>query len=709
MTRRKSASYPIPISSDGKFTVYRGDAMLLSDDKRLCSVLEELAGGHPRDRGLFHGMPWYTPILGSGCLDLGDGSVVDIGAIARITRETLEADGIVLPRELGDPGSLALGFAESLQQSRTHGAVRPSERSPEDPQPAAARLTLLTALLTRLFHGAAMSGPSPTSRWWVHEQARVVGSSPTDVHLRDIVLPACLTLLNSVAKNLSGHTTFTTEVTLKSLLDKIAVDLTADTPVVCIEDLRLITEVAWLELIRDTSIYPGWSDLLLQLLMADSNTGSRPPAGHHPRVVALSNLGRNVARLLQQATVRSWDSRSDGRRPTERDLFYSAIARLLHAQADLFRLIHVPDDTDYDEDELDPDADEQRRRRADRARAVHETILADTANKRPWSQIAPASVTVPHAVAFVTSFDVELEMALWAAGRPYRVVVPVLAKSSRGVGAADLVWLSTTVVPSETASESAIDEMLKSGPHDWRIAQEVFLPGVGGEHPAVIRLSGCPLMALPDVAGEPLRTDFTRLGFTDKERISLHHALIIDEYTSLRHSEHELFFAASPGEDRGLPQCLSGGTRSNGRVWLGLGVQIHDPAIRARIFSLLSTASLIDRTDQHAKMQEQAGDDINNDAPHVVRGLAVNQRIDEEEATALHWLGFQFAIQISSGSLTHDLKHCADHVAAVVRQATALAPEDPGPSDGRGPTDANWCRAEDWSCAMWTPPGVTDR
>jgi len=705
MREKGSRSYPIPISAGGEFTVYRGGSSLLTRKRRLCSVVERLAGGDADDRGVFHGLPWCTPILGSGCLELGDGPSVDIHAIDQITRDVVADLGVSDRRELGDLGSLARAFAEALRGSRTHDDDRGSGYPAMQPTAAAARLTVLSALLTRLFHGAAMSLPTPTSRWWVKQRAELTASSDIDIHLRDVIIPTILELLDGAPLTASGEDSNADLPlgALGALGKKISEELRVEPPAVCIEDLQLITEMTWLELIRETSIYPGWSDLLLQLLMTYSESDD-VPAGHRPKVVALAQLGQEVANLLQPATERSWNSRADRQHPTERDEFYSAIAHLLHAQAEVFRLIHVPDPYDFPEGTLDANAEEQLIGRAERATAVRNRIVADTVEKRgPKSPIPAPEVMVPHAVVFVTSFDVEMEMALWASGRPYRVVVPVLATTGRR-DAADLIWLSATVNPSATEDGGSVGlEFLNSGPHEWRIAQKVFRPGEGGEQPTVVRLSGSPLMNLPDVSGA-LYDDFLGLGFDREAQIRLFHALIIDEYTSLRQSENELFFAANQ-EPRGLPGCLSGGTNSNDRLWVGLGVQIDDPAIRARIFSQLSAGSMIPRTNHHEQGRD-AEDSAYDGTKHAVRGLAVNQRIDEAEATALHWLGFQFAIQVSSGALTRDIEHCAEHVEEVVKQISAIQ-LDPVPAAGR--RDANWRRAKDKECDLWRPTKATRR
>jgi hypothetical protein len=82
----------------------------------------------------------------------------------------------------------------------------------------------------------------------------------------------------------------------------------------------------------------------------------------------------------------------------------------------------------------------------------------------------------------------------------------------------------------------------------------------------------------------------------------------------------------------------------------------------------------------------------------------VNERIDEEQATALSWIGFQVALDVNCGSLQEDLKHCAEHVECVLERASALVPADAEASEVapfHPSRDVTWDRAEDQSCELW--------
>lgn len=716
--RGGASSYPIPTSPSGEWTIYRGGSPLLTRHRRLCSILERLAGGDERARSVFHGMPWLTPILGTGLLELGDGPSIDLGAIGSLTRRVIDELNIDVPRELGDIGSIAQSFAEAMCRGRTHDTISPARGPQFTPSDEAGTLMIITALLTRLFHGALMSAPSPSSRWWTKEHAELSGSTSIEVYLRESVLPPLLDLLEAVTASSSDDGSTNSDIARQALLQKIFDGLRGRPPVLGVEDLRLITEMTWLKLLENTSIYPGWSELLLQLLVNYSEVASSAPAGRRPKVVQLEELGKEVSSLLARPTNRSWSSRLNGCGPNERDSFYSAIARLLHAQAKVFALLHSPSTLSLEEDDAHPDVEA----RYLRSVAIRGRIGTDTKRKRVFEGRSLPSVTIPHPVAFVTSFDLEIEMALWAIGLPFRVVLPVLCTSSRRSIEADLVWLVATIDPTMEAVDPSIEQdndELKGHPllscsHDWRIAQAIFRPEEGGDLPVIVRLSGSPLMTLPDLIGD-LREDFRGLGYEGEEKVKPYHALTIDEYTSLRQSENELFFAARE-EARGLPSCLAGGTDSNERVWIGLGVQIDDPAIRARMFSQLSAGSLQHRTQVHARMEEWdrahgETDSSRNNESHsdeaiwnervAVRGLAVNKRIDEDEATALYWLGFQFALDLNCSSLTEDIEHCTEHIVQVKEQASALVPQSSNENDEHF-SDVNWQRASNSSCSLWS-------
>ena len=696
-----SSTYPIPMST-GRLKIYRADSKLVTTERRLCSVLEALVSEDPDlNRGVFQGMPWLTPVLGTGCLEVGDETSVDLSSVADDVRAALEEQGAVFPREIGDPGLLVRSFAEGLFLDRTHqrseaGVAPVASAGGTRPSAFAGRLTLATALLTMLFHGARMCGPVPMGRSLSSDRAVLDGKGRRDVFLVDVVLPQALRLLESVQKDLNPN-----EPVAKAkrvLLAAIASRLNGAPPVLYSGDLRLLTEVAWLEIAGGTSAYPGWSDLLSQLVLT-SESGPAP-AGRRPKVTDLKTIGNNVKALLVGPTQHSWASRSSGSHG-RRIGFYSAVAKLLSDQAHLFRLLHSPDPRDTYPEDAPVEAGEYERAEDlfNASVTIRNKIEKDTLNR--FEEVR--TVGVPFPVAYVTSFDIEMEMALWALGEPFQVVLPVVVQSSRRASQADLVWLCATMVP-KILSSDGLDGLaaIRSGPHEWRTAHAAFPSGgqSGGSCPTVVRLSGCPLIDLPNVGVEgALRSDFSALGFAPQEIIKLFHALTIDEQTALRQSENELFFAASKagttkrGDDPsrvpvavgGLPDSLFSGTGSNDRVWVAFGVQIDDPAIRSRMFAQLSVSSLADRINERARYSGE----VSPEAGHAVNahGLAVNERIDEDEATALHWLGFEFVLELSCGELTGDIAHCASHLEAVLERAAVLV--GPGELD----TDVNWERA----------------
>lgn len=722
------SSYPIPISLPEAVAVHRPPNQAIRGDTRLCSVLERIAGGDKNVRNTLHGLPWLTPIVGSGCLQLGDGPTINLeglGKVAGAEAERLLGDSNLSPGQRFDV--LAERFAQALHRSRTHGDVG-LENGAVTPSAAAARLTVLTALLTRLYHLVAMHDAAPMGWYWVAERISMGEAATEEESVREHLLPA-------VKRLLEGMLTIDAEsfqVPPAALLERVKADLTSS-EMLSVSDLRLLTELTWIELIRGTPIYPGWSDLLLELLV-ELSSDDGVFEGYRPQIVKLQKLDETVARVLTRPTWRSWCSRSEPGGSLHRDQFYDAVARVLRAQAKIHDLLHPEEPSDEPDDDEYAELMERRKQ----AEVAKNEIVQDTNRKRQDAESPrlPPELDIPHPASYVTSFDLELEMALWATGDPFRIVLPVLAKSERRVDA-ELLWLTILVDPAsdvdlpcypiedeapwesdeEGDGRSVADRealwrslrALRAATRGWQLAPSA-LAGKGGEEaggwcPVVVRVTGSPLMVLPPVTGA-LRTELlSTLGYAGEEQLDITHALTIDEYTSVRQSEHELYFATS-NEQRGLPTPLSLGTDAMERVWVGLGVQVDDPAIRLRMFTQLSAASMVKRLTLHARSASQ-GDSSENGASQSaateslrVRGLAVNRRLDESQSNALRWLGFEFAVDGSVAELTPDIAHCARHYEDIADTLRDVADNGPPKEDGQV-VDIRWGRPRNDSCGTW--------
>lgn len=697
-------SYPIalvPALDSTRAKPFRGETnSLLTDDRWLCSVLERLGERPGEGREHLYGTPWLSPILGTGCLDLDDGPRVNLDLLPQLTRATLSLKGMRVPASLGDPGLLAEDFARKLFGERSH--PRPAaDPSAIEPTSLACLLLLAASLLTRGFHRAQMTSANPAARTPNRDVATLDGAMPADVQFRKATLPFLEELLDVLREHDPDDPR---PASRKALMKRVLERLQKPVPAIFYEDLRLLTELSWLSLTRGTAIYPGWSDLLLELLVDEDGD---PPTGTRPRVTDLSDMGSRVMKLLVEPSISSWATRHQR---TQRNRFFSSVARLLKEQSLLHACLSNSDSEEefhLDENNDSPSEDSDRRSRLRKELAEsdpHLQVFAKEKGREP---------DIPHPVAFVTSFDLELEMALWTQGTPFTLVVPFLARRNRDRDG-DLIWLAGTVTPTDIDARDVDLDVLRAGPSDWKLASETFAGGSGGDVPIVVRLSGSPLMTVPDTtSGTALRANLVALGFQQPgplgsekaPQVRLYHAMTIDEYTSLRLSESEVYYAAtepsagSSKTPRGLPRVLSSGTTTNSRVWMGLGVQIDDPVIRTRVFAQLSAASLQRRAaQQQSRGSSGEGDDTDGldgattrQVEPSILGLVVNRRANDTELLGLRWLGFQIALDLDCGYLIDDLEHCAQHVEALRGAVTELLDSN---------EDSDWERASNDSCDL---------
>jgi len=687
--------YPIPIENAREFKVYR-DNSLFKDQKHLCMVAEELTTQWP-EANMFHGLPWITPVMGSGSLDLGDGERIDQQSVREAAAQWFRgADGVhpddlkaALPDDLDDVGDVAASFARDLEDDRRATHDDPS-RAAEDlleATPTTAALSLVTAVLTWLYHEVRMVSGAPTSRWWAREEAHLPTRGLEATAAKETA-EAASRLIDQL---LASEEEFAGPVTgaARSLLESIKAHL-ADGRVI-LDELRVLTEVSWLALVEGSSIYPGWSDLLLKLVIGFSDKG--PPRGVHPDVRHHTELGERVRNLLLTPTDRSWKDHTRKQPRNARTRLYRAVAALLVEQAHIFSTLHPAQPMDDTDPELDKRFASARELVDSITQESRERISAFPEFRQRWI----GDPEVPYPTCFVTSFDVEVEMALWAGNIPFRLVLPVLVVAPTG-DSGELVWLTTEINPT-TGSPRRLDHLLGGEGRCWEFASRVFEDPTGGDRPVVVRLTGTPLFDLPDFeADHDLCAELEKV-VPAFERIC--HALTVDEYTSMRFSENEWFFAGqasmqtdqAPEPDaprrRDLPSQLATGTRTNERFLVALGVQLDDPAIRSRMLSQFSVAAVARRIDEQGKSSPVTA------GISDVLGIAVNRRMDEDEAVALHWLGFDLALDTDCGDLTLQLEHCTEHLRAVRGELD-------GRSRSSGTTArAAWARARSTTCRLW--------
>lgn len=607
-------------------------------------------GSEQRADAVWKGFPWVTPVIGSGALELPVRLSFDAGSLAdEVAARLVEAGlGDVQNSFRESLPDMARTFTESLVADRLQAPSKvghePHDRRTVELLPS--RLALIAALSTRYFHLVRAFGPSAMSRsgrevaaWDPTNPREALDPLPTDV------LEPLTAELGAAIKLLRNHPSGDVARAVSGFLDdlKDRLDPRDDDPrELDLDDLRLLTEVAWFFLIQGTQIYPGWSDLLLGLLLVQKGGADEPLRASHrprPKFMNLNVLADSVANLMQEATEASWETLSEGRQPDERDRFFAATAGVL------------------------------------------------------WSQAKARTATnhLPPAVGFVTSFDMELEMALWASaeiGDHYSVAVPVHVHLGINSPMAEPFWLIGTVVRDHGSADHA-KQLLKLQRPEWRV-----LPASPRDDdplfqgPVVVHLSGCPLYDLDDVngaAGGTLRADLLKsLGLENfSDQVKVAHAVTVDEYLALRQSATELFFATQHQSDssarrtRGLPIKLTRSTTSNVRFWMALGVAVADPAIRHRLVSQISIHWLLgvgEKQSNDAALPEAAEslDDsglttrkrkVASDPEDVtdVHGVAVNRRIDDEEASLLYWLGLD-VVEDDCQAFVRHLRHYSWHI-----------------------------------------------
>ena len=694
-------------------------------DPSLCHVLEATISPRRRARGVgWRQFPWVTLVLGSGCLDLPDAAQLDPESLA------IEVGNLVPRRlaagleiETGPPDeSLASAYALSLIRERTGigqtttprpetaTAIPDDEPSadgsdfgfpaeadasgPEDSasaghvppvHPVAAELVLIAAKLSRFYFLASARSMRPLSRWNNEEASldlddETAGFSDGLGDLKGELVDPLLTQIQDTYNTLVQYadpqqadppgpkldedprviravTQLLTEV--NHWLAAAAPDVAR--PTLSRYHLKMFTDVAWHFLVTGRAVYPGWSDLLVDLMLNENLTGGLNDFRRaRPRPVDLSDLEDAVRALLEGATIASWRrGRPGGESP--RDAFYARAAEVLWAQADAVARV-----------------DEKN---------INSPGKKDT-------ELPPAS-------AFVTSFDLELEMALWRLGRPFCVAMPVhlLPKPPEPVDEedeqadddapeqvdAEPCWLLATITPSddgklEGLSELELDQRLDQElrrPSSWQLLSPRTDKDQIRGRPVVVHISGAPLLHLPSLAASNDAVGAVRTSLGDRaDHLVLRHAVTIDEYLALRQAEAELFWSSSDSDSnssRALPDSLTKDGNANRRFWMAIGVPLADPAVRHRVVSQISLKAMLaaaaassptsgagDASAVTGYVSKRANDGHDRSG---INGVAINRRVDDDEASLLYWIGLD-VVETDCRNFTNDLHHYACHVRA---------------------------------------------
>lgn len=603
------------------------------------------------------GQPWITPVIGSGPLGLPR-------AFTAVERDIPAAVLERLRRERAFDGFEGVGadeerwvtrFISAIVRERVDHELAPKDRTGEatdeelhrpgssvDPglieriNPVAALLVLVSAQLTRTFHRVRLDTCRAMSRWgadvsgmpFKHDRRQALDDEYVRLLLRAIGLA-----LEATSKRapVGRHNEVMGAVDrlLEQIRDGLHVQDGAEIRI-STHQLQQVTEVAWLMLVDSVAgrSYPGWTELLLYLVLANSDADS--DAQRRPRWQQIGELATHVSKLILPVTEDVWmtslqaEGRVESEEQAENRKFYDAVASAMWAQH---------------------------------------------AVRSNW----PTTQTeqLPQPISYVCSFDYELEMAMWRTapeGGTFSMLVPAYAVASTASREAEFVWLEGMVrLPSvgDRAGQDpqAQQEFLRAlrTPDEWRL---VF-SGKGGrplddyvKHPVIVRLAGSPLVTLPDLASHAaagsddvpenyrvLVSDMIRSGLEperrpgDRQPMQFVHAVTVDEYLALRQLEAEWLWSRDSTNEhesnRGLPEhFFTARTSDPTRYWMIMGVPLRDPAIRLRLLSVLARQHALPLTgtsaaEPQAPPAEAVPDAVPGPVPVVVAAAPT------QEATSL--------------------------------------------------------------------------
>lgn len=545
-------------------------------------------------------VPWITFVLGSGCLSAWD-SVTGADATKpdfhAVLRDSLRSICSHFPALYLD--DLVVSYAEALVKERTgdEEATLADVNVRTDIQPPyySSRVLLAATLVTRLYAALLHTSMHVLGRADREEVTIDLSGADAGVIGAEILSP-----LSEVLRELADtHSDRSSQQAMSKLAEAITVSIQRH--VLRRTHVELLTAFSWYFLTEGTTVYPGWSELMLFQALEDDNVFMDPSvlatdSNLRPRMSDVREQADWVYRRIVKVTNDSWQSRDKlvrGTGPdleTERDRFYDLIARLVDQQAKARN--HLPD------------------------RGIG----------------AP-----PLPVCFVTSFDLELEMALWASGIDFIVVLPVFAVEDNHGDSTSVHWLWAKVCPEpmkadfagiaseeDDAAQSPAFLMLPDGlvnPSEWKRLVRGTLPAEisGGTCPVIVRLTGSPLMSLPAAGALKL----------PRSTVGVRHALVLDEYTAINQSAQDL-------RQLGLPRELTEQRASGApRFWMMLGAQVGDTGVRLRLMAQQLAARMKNSTKSAAVQR------LEESAPTMTRmGVLINDKSQNSDRDLFLWHDF---------------------------------------------------------------------
>jgi hypothetical protein len=597
--------------------------------------------------------PWLTLVLGSGCPTSKD-QVDELLRTAAQLEATIWASpemGVFID---GNPmASVVRHFAEDLIVDRLRLAeCPPCDGSAGDvlqhEDKWVADVFVGAALLTKLYFQAKSVSYDAPRRADHRDEVVLSRQSTSWCDLKEQCIDPChraLRRLVDEAGAIAGRLSpgdvqgaRATIRTIQALMNHVAKLLDPGEHEQAIRlglwDVQSLAEFAWLSLTTITSqnaiVYPGWHDLLLHLSNYDEIDEGRVGM---PLFRRMSDAYKFIRTRYEAVTRASCEGSGSQ--------LYRAAAQMLVAEAH-FR---------------------------------HE---AGVGLGQP-----------PAASAFVTSFDVELELALLREAAAFTVVLPVHVLNAKD-RVAHTSWLAVSVPERRRGEDlSRSLEKLKK-PDESQISILGLLTKLDG--PVVVRLAGCPLIELPPLNSlrsklaeffkSRLRNDLAKGLTGDQEAQKLEGitrelrwepAVVINEHDAILQNELDLLpTGEGAGQDEmgdarrgpaesqttekrfGLTPMVTEGETGWARFWMLLGVQISDTAVRHRIATLLSAVN--PTWDPHIEINRT--------------GVAVNARISAPEQDLLFWNGFDVVTdekaldnaELVAKDLQHFTRHLLDGV-----------------------------------------------
>jgi len=680
-------------------------------------ICQAIAADSP-DRGALRAgglssIPWMTLVLGAETLEMPPHGAELHGIEVPFAEQLAGKLGV---KTTNGPVIDTAGFVKTLVEDRVRPpkVARGKTRRGEGPVWAPYELLLVhaAACLNDVYFRAKADQQRAVSRWGedtVNLKSGSGGASGADPD------PALETKVNDLRERLSAlaadlKVASNAPTPLRILVDRIRGGVDETYAPVSVADLQAITEVAWHVLVRSSKVYPGWPDLLVSMSL---DPEARPIRQGHPRPSFTKARGAEIAiaNLLSAATNETRRLYASNRLTSTRMTAYHQFADLLAAQAQFRTEVRqgyssLSDDADTD-DETDHDA------------PLRPEDVDRTHEQNPK---AP-----PPAVAFVTTFDVELEMALrfYHRGQPFVVAVPVnLVDILEGMKQrATSMWLGYVVRAADDQKPTdLLTAVTKPEPEDWFVLSSATIdvdPGTAetnvparvlpadvrslADLPFIVRLSGSPLVELPDVglpgaggavgelrsralrvaylaareeaapakladggeattgrgpsfagspadAAEAAGAAAAAIGKLDTGWLSFAHAPLLEEHHSLRLSLPEVV----ANSQRGLPRVLTDGVDEGyWRYWTFVGVQLSDSVIRYRLIAQLIGAGLL---------SSRSPGDYRRPG-HT--GIAVNrERLSARAADLLLWSEFDI-VTSDCAALTPEIEHYTKHLAAL--------------------------------------------